>query len=61
MKIIDIMGMDMARNEWACATLNEFRSFLKLAKYNSFEGQFAFLVLALTYSCIESHDDSIDS
>lgn len=38
MKIIDIMGMDTARNEWACATLNEFRAFLKLAKYNSFEG-----------------------
>ncbi|GAA5972954.1 hypothetical protein JCM3765_001187, partial [Sporobolomyces pararoseus] len=37
MKIIDIMGMDMARNEWACATLNEFRTFLKLSRYESFE------------------------
>ncbi|GAA5977201.1 hypothetical protein JCM5350_003254 [Sporobolomyces pararoseus] len=37
MKIIDIMGMNMARNEWACATLNEFRSFLKLSRYESFE------------------------
>jgi hypothetical protein len=40
MKIIDIMGIDMARNEWACASLNEFRSFLKLTRYNSFEGEY---------------------
>lgn len=39
MRIIDIMGMDTARNQWACATLNEFRSFLKLTRYKSFEGQ----------------------
>ncbi|GAA5948461.1 hypothetical protein JCM3765_004890, partial [Sporobolomyces pararoseus] len=37
MRIIDIMGMDTARNEWACCTLNEFRSFLKLTRYTSFE------------------------
>ncbi|GAA5917305.1 uncharacterized protein JCM6883_002387, partial [Sporobolomyces salmoneus] len=37
MRIIDIMGMDTARNQWACATLNEFRSFLKLTRYKSFE------------------------
>ncbi|GAA5977217.1 hypothetical protein JCM5350_003259 [Sporobolomyces pararoseus] len=37
MRIIDIMGMDQARNQWACATLNEFRSFLKLTRYTSFE------------------------
>ncbi|GAA5984853.1 hypothetical protein JCM5350_002583 [Sporobolomyces pararoseus] len=32
-RIIDIIGLDQARNEWACATLNEFRSFLKLTRY----------------------------
>jgi len=37
MRVIDIMGMGNARNQWACATLNEFRSFLKLARYTSFE------------------------
>ncbi|GAA5936650.1 peroxidase/cytochrome P450 family protein [Sporobolomyces koalae] len=37
MRIFDIMGMEVARNEWACASLNEFRSFLKLDPYNSFE------------------------
>ncbi|GAA5857299.1 hypothetical protein JCM5353_001795, partial [Sporobolomyces roseus] len=38
MRIIDIMGMDTARNQWCCATLNEFRTFLKLTRYKSFEG-----------------------
>ncbi|GAA5854783.1 hypothetical protein JCM5353_003434, partial [Sporobolomyces roseus] len=37
MRIIDIMGMDTARNQWCCATLNEFRTFLKLTRYKSFE------------------------
>ncbi|GAA5871348.1 hypothetical protein JCM16303_000725 [Sporobolomyces ruberrimus] len=37
MKIIDVMGMNLARDQWACASLNEFRAFLKLTPYQSFE------------------------
>jgi len=33
------MGIDTARNQWCYATLNEFRTFLKLTRYKSFEGQ----------------------
>jgi len=43
MRIIDVMGMDTARNQWCCATLNEFRTFLKLTRYKSFEGEFPIL------------------
>ncbi|GAA6058664.1 hypothetical protein JCM10212_004075 [Sporobolomyces blumeae] len=37
MRIIDVMGMDQARRQWMCATLNEFRTFLNLTRYKSFE------------------------
>jgi len=45
MRVIDIMGMDNARNQWACATLNEFRSFLKLTRYTSFERELLLFLL----------------
>ena len=50
------MGMDTARNQWCCATLNEFRTFLKLTRYKSFEGEFPILSISL-----ESETDSLVS
>ncbi|GAA5864064.1 hypothetical protein JCM1840_000691 [Sporobolomyces johnsonii] len=37
MRIVDVLGMQVARNDWACASLNEFRKFLNLTTYTSFE------------------------
>ncbi|GAA6004081.1 hypothetical protein JCM10207_002416 [Rhodosporidiobolus poonsookiae] len=37
MKIIDVMGMATARNDWNVCTMNEFRHFLNLTKYKTFE------------------------
>ncbi|GAA5940886.1 hypothetical protein JCM1841_000416 [Sporobolomyces salmonicolor] len=37
MRIIDVLGMQVARNDWACASLNEFRKFLNLTTYTTFE------------------------
>ncbi|GAA5987467.1 hypothetical protein JCM11641_003838 [Rhodosporidiobolus odoratus] len=37
MKIIDVMGMATSRMKWNCATLNEFRTFLNLTEYKTFE------------------------
>ncbi|GAA5956098.1 hypothetical protein JCM21900_002592 [Sporobolomyces salmonicolor] len=37
MRIIDVLGMQVARKDWACASLNEFRKFLNLTTYTTFE------------------------
>ncbi|GAA5839134.1 hypothetical protein JCM11251_003685 [Rhodosporidiobolus azoricus] len=37
MRVIDMMGIATARNEWNMATLNEFRKFLNLETYKTFE------------------------
>ncbi|KAK4057316.1 hypothetical protein OIO90_001813 [Microbotryomycetes sp. JL221] len=36
MRIIDIMGIALARNDWNCCSLNEFRRFLNLKPYTTF-------------------------
>ncbi|GAA6043896.1 hypothetical protein JCM8097_004294 [Rhodosporidiobolus ruineniae] len=36
MRVIDCLGMMVARTEWNCASLNEFRRFLNLTEYKSF-------------------------
>lgn len=37
MRIIDILGMTSARTQWQTASLNEFRAFLGLEQYTTFE------------------------
>ncbi|GAA5897777.1 hypothetical protein JCM6882_000094 [Rhodosporidiobolus microsporus] len=37
MKVFDVMGMAVARNTWNVASLNEFRKFLNLTEYKTFE------------------------
>ncbi|GAA5853132.1 hypothetical protein JCM9279_000869 [Rhodotorula babjevae] len=37
MRAIDLLGMEAARKTWRCCTMNEFREFLGLKKYASFE------------------------
>jgi linoleate 10R-lipoxygenase len=37
MKVIDCLGMRIARTDWNCASLNEFREFLGLTKLKSFK------------------------
>lgn len=36
MRVIEILGIEQAR-EWGCCSLNEFRAFLGLKKYSTFE------------------------
>ncbi|GAA5906285.1 hypothetical protein JCM8208_003504 [Rhodotorula glutinis] len=37
MRAIDLLGMEAARKTWRCCTMNEFREFLGLKKYSSFD------------------------
>ncbi|GAA5908835.1 hypothetical protein JCM8208_005596 [Rhodotorula glutinis] len=37
MRAIDLLGMEQARKTWRCCTMNEFREFLGLKKYSSFD------------------------
>ncbi|GAA5854372.1 hypothetical protein JCM9279_001023, partial [Rhodotorula babjevae] len=37
MRAIDLLGMEAARKTWRCCAMNEFREFLGLKKYASFE------------------------
>lgn len=39
MRIIDILGMNAARTQWGAASLNEFRKFLNLQEFTTFEGE----------------------
>jgi hypothetical protein len=39
MKLIDVMGMATARNKWNTCSLNEFRKFLNLKPFTTFEGE----------------------
>lgn len=37
MRVIDCIGMQVAREKWRVATLNEFRRSLGLTEYTTFE------------------------
>lgn len=53
MRIIDVIGIASARNDWNTCSLNEFRRFLNLKPFTKFEGEpqhFASLELSLTFS-----------
>lgn len=39
MRIIDVLGIACARNDWNTCSLNEFRRFLNLKPFNTFEGK----------------------
>lgn len=39
MKLIDVLGMATARNKWNTCSLNEFRKFLNLKPFTTFEGE----------------------
>lgn len=38
MRIIDVLGIKQARDDWACCSMNEFRKFLGLKPFATFEG-----------------------
>ncbi|KAI5476094.1 linoleate diol synthase [Pseudohyphozyma bogoriensis] len=37
LRVVEIMGMNMARTEWGVCTMNEFRNYLNLKPFDSFE------------------------
>lgn len=39
MRIIDVLGIASARNDWNTCSLNEFRRFLNLKPFTKFEGE----------------------
>ncbi|GAA5936600.1 peroxidase/cytochrome P450 family protein [Sporobolomyces koalae] len=60
MRVFDVISMDAARNQWACATLNEFRSFLKLTTYKSFEEWNPDPVIANAARSLYKHIDNLE-
>lgn len=60
MRVIDIMGMNAARTQWQTASLNEFRAFLGLEQFSTFEEWNSDPEIARVAKQIFVHPDNIE-
>ncbi|TNY23059.1 linoleate diol synthase [Rhodotorula diobovata] len=60
MRIIDMMGINSSRRDWAVCTLNEFRRFLHLKPFESFEEWNSDPEVAATARHLYTHPDNLE-
>ncbi|BGP41764.1 hypothetical protein JCM10449v2_005755 [Rhodotorula kratochvilovae] len=60
MRVIDTLGISQARNDWAVCTMNEFRKFLNLKPFDTFEEWNSDPEVAATARHLYAHPDNLE-
>ncbi|GAA6048556.1 hypothetical protein JCM3770_006551 [Rhodotorula araucariae] len=60
MRIIDVLGITQSRNDWAVCTMNEFRRFLNLKPFDTFEEWNSDPAVAATARHLYAHPDNLE-
>ncbi|KAM0789376.1 hypothetical protein ACM66B_000206 [Microbotryomycetes sp. NB124-2] len=60
MRLIDVMGIAVARNDWRCCSLNEFRKFLNLKPFETFSEWNSDPEIARVAEKLYAHPDNLE-
>ncbi|GJN92760.1 hypothetical protein Rhopal_005798-T1 [Rhodotorula paludigena] len=60
MRIIDVLGIKQARDDWSCCSMNEFRKFLGLKPFATFEEWNSDPSVAATARHLYAHPDNLE-